>query len=113
MSFINALYSSSAIPFKTFQNASIGANIVNKAAQLVADLESINARANPAQTQDTETENSLLLGASDQLNERIEQSIKDIIEIRRSLNINLTDDKHEQQLRTLLSPRTSAINVFS
>lgn len=72
-----------SVSHKTLQNQMLGQKLVSKAQQLVENLERINT--SPTRTL-LSPENNLKL-AEDKLDELIAGSIKEIIEIRKSLGI--------------------------
>ncbi len=72
-----------SVSHKTLQNQMLGQKLVSKAQQLVENLERINT--SPMRTLPS-PENNLKL-AEDKLDELIAGSIKEIIEIRKSLGI--------------------------
>ncbi len=69
--------------YKTIQNYSLGQNLVSKSAQLVHDLERINATSEHPLLD----VNTNLNFAEEKLDELIAGSIKEIIELRKSLGI--------------------------
>ncbi|MGH1455774.1 MAG: hypothetical protein ACRBDI_03245 [Alphaproteobacteria bacterium] len=72
------------VSYRTFQNYSIGQNLVSKATQLVNDLEHINtAKKSPLTPIKTDLEKKV----EAKLDELIAGSIKEIIELRKSLGI--------------------------
>jgi hypothetical protein len=73
------------VSYKTLQNYSLGQNVINKAAQLVADLERINTNPAPAISRPPITPDTQK--AEDTLDDFIAGSIKEIIELRQSLGI--------------------------
>ena len=98
------LFPAISTSFKDVQNFLVGENLVRKSAQLVQDLELIKQRKSNPEAFAQLTEAVASSSASEQLNNRIDQSIEEIIDIRTSLGITQPAGKDPISLENLLSP---------